>query len=659
MSHNFFLQQNTGRLIKFDAHKTPEFKVKNNLDYVIYGTDKDWYNLQPDYYINLYNSSSKHNAIVNEKSSYTVGKGLVYDGGDFKNTLGAEQFLSNISEDKVLERSVKDRILQGGFCNEIIQNKSGDKVQPHHIDFSYIRVSKPEWDETEKRFKDPVYYYTADWSARKPERNPDFQEFYPFKFDQDFEFDKNKRYLFYYKDYRPNLDVYPLPEYHPCIPYIAADYEISNFTYNNVKNGFSAGYLVNFYNGEPSEDQKRAIVKDFDDVLHGTDNAGKSIKSFNEDKDSGVEITPINTNGQDDRFINLNSSIRDEIYTGHGVDPVIVGLKGNNGFNNNADEKRTAIEGWQNGYVDSSQAIFEEYFTSLLNYNDIQGSVSILRKSPIGKQFSEQTLLQIATTDQLLEMAGLPKSEIEKNIVSEALASLSPLVANKVLDSMSLNEIRSLINLDGTDSIERRKETTDIEMSKDDKLMRMFSESGVYDDEVDLLESKQHPIMGFSDAKEKAQIHRGKFINDSEINVLKMLISGADKNDIKKALDLTDTEYKGIVESLNDQGLLNEETPTNKGIKEAEKGEVFVVYKYVKRNDVSGSSITDTTRPFCRDLVRMSKSRSWTIEDIELMNNGMGLDVFTSRGGWRTLEGTNTHVPFCRHIWEQRLVRRK
>jgi hypothetical protein len=93
---------------------------------------------------------------------------------------------------------------------------------------------------------------------KEARRDEDFTTFELFKWTKDkTEIDKNKRYLVYYKEYRPNLGVYPLPDYIACIPYVAADYEIGNFTYNNVKNGFSSGYLINFYNGEPPAEQKR------------------------------------------------------------------------------------------------------------------------------------------------------------------------------------------------------------------------------------------------------------------------------------------------------------------------------------------------------------------------------------------------------------------
>lgn len=664
MSRNIFLYRD-GKLHSFESHKTPEFKIEKRYDWVVYGNDKgdrEWYNRYPDFLIHLYNSSAKNNAIINSKCDFITGQGLSYSniGLDISNKIAVQSFINRITDNEVFERTVKDHIIQGGFANEMIYNQGLDKIEPYHIDFSKVRVSKPVWNEADNKWEDPIFYYTNDWSVRKPEDNDDFTTFELFKWTKDKkEIDKSKRYLVYYKEYRPNLGVYPLPDYIACIPYVAADYEIGNFTYNNVKNGFSSGYLINFYNGEPTDEQKRQIVNDFDNVLHGTDNAGRSIKSFNEDKESGVEITPLNANGQDDRFINLNNSIRDEIYTGHGVDPVIVGLKGQNGFNNNADEKRTAIEAWQNGYVDQKQKVYEDYFTNILNFNGLSGKIEILKKKPITVQLSEATIVQISTLDELRQMQGLPKSNVENNKIAESLSTLSPLVATKVLDNMELNEIRNLIGLPNIDSKSSIPTTTTVEMSADDKLVKMFSETGIDDSELKLVKSRQTPIFGTDDAFDKEQILKSKFITQQEQSVLKMLIGGNEPEQIQSTLKITTADYTKLTESLTEKGLIDENGVTTKGTREADKNEVFVVYKYVKRNDVKGSDIIDTTRPFCRKMVEMSKTKSWTIEQIRALNNGMDLDVFTSRGGWRTLPDTNIHVPYCRHLWETRLVRQK
>jgi hypothetical protein len=124
-----------------------------------------------------------------------------------------------------------------------------------------------------------------------------------------------------------------------------------------------------------------------------------------------------------------------------------------------------------------------------------------------------------------------------------------------------------------------------------------------------------------------------------------------------KLLGLSTDEVAEIIAKMIEDGMLNEEGEPI----ETPEDEVFTVYKYEKRSDVTGPAIKDTTRPFCASLVRQSSFKSWTIEDIELMNNGTGLDVFTSRGGWMTLPDRSpaVHVPFCRHIWKAVLVRRK
>ena len=290
-------------------------------------------------------------------------------------------------------------------------------------------------------------------------------------------------------------------------------------------------------------------------------------------------------------------------------------MKGDNGFNNNADEKRTAVNEWQNSYVDTVQGIFEDYFTDVMNFNGIVGKIKVLKKQPITIIMSES-----------LMTANLSKNEIRKQYGYE------PIKESEIVPTQT--------------------------MSKDDQLLRMFVNSGIFDDECELIDKREIPIFSTKDAFKKANEFKEMFVNQTEINALKLLIEETPPNEIKSLLQISTDEYNEIVRSLQEQKLLNDElTVTNKGKREAKKSEVFVVYKYVKRSDVDGPAIIETTRPFCKNLIRLSANKSWRLEDIQAMNNGMDLDVFTSRGGWRTLEGTNIHVPFCRHVWEQRLVR--
>jgi DNA-binding Lrp family transcriptional regulator len=70
---------------------------------------------------------------------------------------------------------------------------------------------------------------------------------------------------------------------------------------------------------------------------------------------------------------------------------------------------------------------------------------------PVTEQLTETALLQILTKDELREKAGFEPNEVQElgtsRLVVDAINSLSPLVANKVLESMSPNEIRLLAGL--------------------------------------------------------------------------------------------------------------------------------------------------------------------------------------------------------------------
>ena len=663
LQSNYFIGS-SGKLLKFDAHKVPVFKEERSVDWVTWGydaTDRTWNNRYGDYLIWLYNSSAKNNAIINGKNTYIVGDGWTVSeqGLSFNDKIQAGGFKAGLEASKITRDISLDRIIFGGFATEVIPNKKSDKVNMHHIDFSKIRVGKTIWNEDGT--KEPtVYYYTADWSSRKPINNPDFTEFLDFPWDIS-EMDSSKRYIVYYKDYRPDLQEYPLPEYIGAIPYISADYEIGNFTFNNVKNGFSGGYLVNFYNGDPTEIQKGQIEDRWKATKHGGDNAGEPILSFNEDKDSGVEITPLPANGQDDRFLNLNEQIRDEIYTGHNFNPTLIGLSNSGGFNNNADELRVAGEMLQNTYVTKQQGVIEDFVNSWADLNEVRGTFEIKKLEPVSDSLSETALLSALTTNELRERLGLEPLDLESNKVTDALSTLSPLLATKVLAEMTGEEIRNLVGLTG--GATRVTETLSKEFSKmdndnDEKIIKHLSMCGTLDEKLTVIDSRQFSFDNIEDAR--TQGDKFKFESKKANTILGLLISDPTQTpkQLADVTGLTEEVVNDLLNELEGENLIDPENqPTEEGQKTQQ--EIFVVYKYALRHDAPALSKGGKSRLFCKTLLGLSEFRSWTFEDIELLNNRQGLDVFSSRGGFYSNPKLEVTTPFCRHIWEQRLVTRK
>lgn len=645
---------NGGEWMDFSVHKIPIFKEDNNYDSVLWGIDDDYKNRQPDYYEWLYNSSAKHRAIINRKVLFIVGKGVDANlvGLTPEQKTKALGYAYKYNDIDFIKKISLNWTKLGGFCYEVIVSKDKKILEAHYVNFAHVRRSKIEYD-TDGNQKPIVFEYTRNWKKRDYQDNPDYKTFESFSWDKN-DMSKGTRYLVWYSD--DDEQLYPLPEYTAAIPYIAADYEISNFVYNNTRKGFAASFLIEFVNGDPTEDQKEQVVNMVKGTLHGSDNAGDPAVGFIEGKENATVIQPIPNNGQDDRYVNLNKQIREEIYSGHTINPIVVGLKGETGFSNNADELRTAIEEFQLYYVTGKQIIIEQHLNALRMLNGVPGELFIKRLDPIQSKLSETTLLQVASQNEIRAMIGLETLDTSVNATADALKSMSPLVANKVLESMTLDEIRALVSLKQGVAVERVVARTVNKFSKDEQdklLVACFNECGILDDDYEFLTSRELDATDIADAKFQA----GKMVSEySFASKLENAILGIKKDnpditipELAKLLNETPSTVQSAVDNI-----------TANEITEPEE-EIIAVYKYVKRSDVKGADVIESTRDFCRKMVQMSQTKSWTINEIEAMNNGMGLDVFTSRGGFMTLPNRvpAVRVPFCRHVWKVSLVRKK
>ena len=70
------------------------------------------------------------------------------------------------------------------------------------------------------------------------------------------------------------------------------------------------------------------------------------------------------------------------------------------------------------------------------------------------------------TNDELRKEIGLNPSRVEGNMLGDALQLLSPLIANKVLESLTFEEKRSIVGLETDKGLERTLIETTTEFSK-------------------------------------------------------------------------------------------------------------------------------------------------------------------------------------------------
>jgi hypothetical protein len=418
-------------------HKVPLFIENKSQQWVSYGVENDY----PNYLLNLYRRSAKHNAIVNGKVGYIVGKGWTSE----QETPQAKAFLDSPtfpnaydSMNDLTQKLTLDMEIYNGFALEVTWSRGGGIAEICHVDFHRVRA-----DKDEKMFY--VYDWYDEYEVRQfPQLN---------QVNQIPAFDPNNRIgkqLFYYRAYSAGVKVYPLPEYLGGTAYIELDVEIANFHVNNIKNNFWGSYLINFPNGIPTPEESDAIERQMKMKFGGTDNAGRFLVNFSDSPETKPELTPLTPSDLDKQFDILNKTVQQEIFVAHRVtSPMLFGVKTESQLGGRT-EMVESYEIFKATYIEDRVQRIERSVNYLASFNGVTG-LKLQPTEPISEQLSEMGLLQIATKDELREKAGLPTLETEEvggaRLVADAINALSPLVANKVLESMSPNEIRALAAL--------------------------------------------------------------------------------------------------------------------------------------------------------------------------------------------------------------------
>jgi hypothetical protein len=702
-------------------HKVPLFIENKSQQWVSYGVENDY----PNYLLNLYRRSAKHNAIVNGKVGYIVGKGWTSE----EETPAAKAFLDSPtfpnaydSMNDLTQKLTLDMEIYNGFALEVTWSRGGGIAEICHVDFHRVRA-----DKDEKMFY--VYDWYDEYEVRQfPQLNQVNQ--IP-AFDPDNRIGKQ---LFYYRAYSAGVKVYPLPEYLGGTAYIELDVEIANFHVNNIKNNFWGSYLINFPNGIPTPEESDAIERQMKMKFGGTDNAGRFLVNFSDSPETKPELTPLTPSDLDKQFDILNKTVQQEIFVAHRVtSPMLFGVKTEGQLGGRA-EMVESYEIFKATYIEDRVQRIERSVNYLASFNGVTG-LKLQPTEPISEQLSEMGLLQIATKDELREKAGLPILETEElggaRLVADAINALSPLVANKVLESMSPNEIRALAALPPKAEGEALPEATGAalpvgeqqltngvlrslsgreyqgmmrvvrqfsqgKLSKEQASLMMKNAYGLNDEECGImLGIDDDPITEFSadinkfeevamqfgvDA-ESYRVLRSKpvrFEADNSVMAEFMEVEPENKaldkkilaeikrtkkveaDQISRRLDVPLEKVSERIEYLISKGqvTIQDRVARIADTPDSEVEETFEIrYRYDLRPDATGAKVIDTTRDFCRTLIRLNKL--YTRQDIDQMSSIMGFSVWERRGGWYTLPGTDISRPSCRHIWQQQIVVRK
>lgn len=417
--------------VQFGNLDIPEFKEVKGKGYIKCGDKNDY----AKFLIDLYDQSELHQTIVNAKSTYISGKGLNIKEG-YTNFLIDNP---NPTEDlySIIKKCIKDIEIFGGFYLEIYKNKAKNGIaEIYHLNYSSIRSNI---DNSE-------FYYSDNWLTKEGKENYNakiLETLSPYSPDNN-----DKKQIYFYKTYRPDQSgksesgVYAKPCYMAGIKSIFANIEIANFNQKAVTNGFNASKMFIFKEGKPSQEMMEATERKVKAKFTGTNAANSFLMYFVNNNDETPTIENIESENLADKYLNLSENIKNRIAVAHQLTSLEL-------FSNPSDtffSRNQLIDAYQLftvTYVSPAQNVIEKLFSEILGEKD---AIKIDKLDFLQREFSEQTLLQVLTKDEIREMLG--KEPLTKQVVSnvaDSLNSLSPLLATKVLNELTKNEIRDII----------------------------------------------------------------------------------------------------------------------------------------------------------------------------------------------------------------------
>lgn len=441
----------------------------------------------PDYLLNLYRSSNKHNGIIGTKVNLIMGlrefsyepRDVTYEelpNGELKKverkisdaelkelTAKADAFFERIKIRKQLRAIATELCVYGGgfvtVNKPLYTNQDGLDSQRKIASvksqkFIYARRGKIDVITNE----DPQYnYYCVNFRSANKFNSVTLANYNPKK--------AKKNVLVKVKNFEPGLnelhqslyyglndisrDCYPTPDYESkgSLASIESDYELAIFDIAEAKNGFVNDYIYVVYRSMKDDEelekaQRSKETKQAREQFKGSKNAGGFIMNWIDPSGMDKEILdavknpfieiPHNKNYQ--YISEKRSSVSKEILSAHGVIVAeLAGLQGygNAGFSSQAEMILMASKIWSKQRINPLRSIIEEQvLDQLLEDEGIPLKAKIARDPHIERSLTENMLKDYFVEDEIREMFGY-----EPRVAKQKPALTPPADTNKEEDT--------------------------------------------------------------------------------------------------------------------------------------------------------------------------------------------------------------------------------
>jgi hypothetical protein len=269
----------------------------------------------------------------------------------------------------------------------------------------------------------------------------------------------------------------------------------------------------------------------------------------------------------------------------------------------------------------------ESVFNMLAKYKGIaEPELSIIPTEPIGFEFTENILKEIAPKEWLLEKAGIDMTKYQQ-------VNQQAQFADDFSAFFEFGEAKEKFH------VWKQKERFD-----DDLEHQMFAE-------VSQLQANVLDLMS-KDKRITADVLATTL--DQSVDTINLVIKSLVENGYVQVNEYAIGE--GIDENIITEHILTEPLGDILVKIQPQTKEILIRYSYEWKQ---GFNNTDkkTSRPFCVALLEAGKMYSRS--EIEGLSARLGYSVWDRKGGWYTEPGTNEHSPSCRHKWVSNIVTRK
>lgn len=369
--------------------------------YVRFGVD----NLFPQLINQMYYTSPLNGAIINFKTNAVSGGGYEIDLIDQSPEMKARTYIfENKNKVKRTYKLITRDLIQHESCYFRLFFDVERKV--------FLKSERISPEKVRKSKGKKVYYICEDWSTQIGAHS-----IMPYCGKIECE-----QYILAYEIDSVGQDEYSIPSYSSSFNWCFLDGEMAYLHKSNIQNSIFPAFALLFPK-KPNSDKEKQAMRDVVENAKGAKHAGRIFALFANSKEQLPEIAPIPTNQNDDLFEQTDDRIDAQVCKAHCIDPLLMGIRvsGKLGSGNDIEKSYTILE--KNTIMPKREEV-EDAYNQLLAVAGIRGNFSLRNYQIIN--------------DEIVEKEG------DDNRLYDQLIKLSPLVANKVLDSLTINEIRGM-----------------------------------------------------------------------------------------------------------------------------------------------------------------------------------------------------------------------